>query len=70
MAISFSFFQMKEPCHIHVRKNENLAKFWVDDDISLAASWNMTPKELNILEKKVEEKRDLIMEKWNDYFNI
>lgn len=29
----------------------------------------MTPKELNILEKKIEENKDLIVEKWNEYFN-
>ncbi len=70
----FFFFSNKgiplEPCHIHVRKDINIAKFWVGNEIILAISWNMTSKELNILEKKIEENRDLIMEKWNDYFNI
>lgn len=58
-----------EPCHVHVRKNNNIAKFWIFPTVTLALSWGMTPKELNILEKKIEENKDLIVEKWNEYFN-
>jgi hypothetical protein len=35
-----------EPCHIHVRKDGNLAKFWVVPVVYLASSWGMNPKEL------------------------
>lgn len=59
-----------EPCHIHIRKNGNVAKFWVVPVISLASSWGMTPKELNRLEAKVCEIKLLIEERWNEYFNL
>jgi hypothetical protein len=43
-----------EPCHIHARKGERLAKFWVKPSVGLAASWGMGSSELNKLEKVVE----------------
>jgi Domain of unknown function (DUF4160) len=36
-----------EPCHIHVRKDGNLAKFWVSKTIVLESSWGMTSKDFN-----------------------
>ena len=42
-----------ERCHVHERKGENVAKFWVEPEIVLAALWGMKPKELNQLEKVV-----------------
>ncbi len=57
-----------EPCHIHVRKGDGIAKYWVDDVVMLDSSWGMTSKELNTLEFKIEEQRELIMEKWNEFF--
>jgi len=59
----------REPCHVHVRKGEFVAKFWLEPETSLASSWGMSSKELNDLEKKVDENREVIMEKWNEYFN-
>lgn len=59
----------REPCHIHVRKGERLAKFWLDPEIRLVAAWAMTSGELNDLERIVEKKADMIRRKWNEYFN-
>ncbi len=58
-----------ERCHIHVRKDENRAKFWVDPEVVLADSWGINPADLNKLESKVEENSDLIRRKWDEYFN-
>ena len=59
-----------EPCHIHIRKGSNVAKFWIVPDVALASSWGMTAKELNRLEAKVHEIKPLIEECWNEYFNL
>ncbi len=56
-----------EPPHIHVRKDRNLAKFWLDP-VSLADSWGMTAKELNTLELQVEKNVSLFRSKWDEYF--
>lgn len=43
---TFFFFSNEgnplEPCHIHVRKDGNLAKFWVTDKVSLADSYGFS----------------------------
>lgn len=57
-----------EPAHIHVRKGILIAKFWIDPEVRLASSWGMSAKELNMLEQIVAECKDLIREKWNEYF--
>jgi len=58
-----------EPLHIHVIKGENIAKFWVDPEVSVAQSYGMNPSELTKLTKIVGEHRELIREFWNEYFN-
>ena len=58
----------RELCHIHVRKGNSIAKFWVDPHVSLDSSYEMSPKELNSIQKIVEEKSDLIRRKWNEHF--
>ena len=58
-----------EPCHIHVRKGECLAKFKVDPAVELVSSWGMNSGELNQLEKIVMEHMDLIRRKWHEYFS-
>ena len=59
-----------EPCHIHVRKGSNIAKFWIIPDITLDSSWGMNSKELSNLEKVIEENKKLILEKWDEHFSI
>lgn len=58
-----------EPCHIHVRKNENIAKYWIVPEVILDSSWGMSSKELNMLQKKLIENQKLIEEKWNEFFS-
>ncbi|MBI5243016.1 MAG: DUF4160 domain-containing protein [Elusimicrobia bacterium] len=58
----------QEPCHIHVRKERRLAKFFVEPVIGLASSWGMTSSELNRLERVVEEHAQMIRRKWNEHF--
>ena len=59
-----------EPCHVHVRKGANVAKFWVLPEIFLASSWGMSAKELNQLEPEIHEHKHVIQEKWNEHFNL
>ena len=68
----FFFSNENEPlerCHIHVRKDENVAKFWLNPIIALASSWGMTSKELKVLEKIIEENQETIRSKWNEHFS-
>jgi len=58
-----------ERCHIHVRKEKYIAKFWMEPSIALASSWGFSSKELNAIEKYIVKNSDLIRSKWDDNFN-
>jgi len=58
----------REPLHIHVRKGEAVAKFWVVPDVSIAESYDMSPAELRELLQVVKNNRKLIERKWNEFF--
>ncbi|HAC32516.1 MAG: DUF4160 domain-containing protein [Treponema sp.] len=57
-----------EPCHVHVRKGESLAKFWVGETVSLADNIGFSAKELSDLCKVANENKDKIKEAWNEFF--
>lgn len=58
-----------EPCHIHVRKGNGLAKFWIEPQVRLAESIAFSAKDLRFIEQTINENLDTIKEAWNDYFN-
>ena len=58
----------REPLHIHVRKGEAVAKFWLEPDISVAESYDLTSSELRELMEAVEKNRELIKRYWNEHF--
>ncbi len=57
-----------EPCHIHVRKAGNLAKFWVEPNVRLDSSDGFNSKELKFIASAVEEYKELIKEAWDEFF--
>ncbi|MBF0101228.1 MAG: DUF4160 domain-containing protein [Desulfobacterales bacterium] len=59
-----------EPLHIHVRRGESVAKFWVFPQVCLAESYGMFSSELRELIRVVEENKDIIERFWNEYFNM
>ena len=56
-------------CHIHIRKGESTAKWWLEPEIKLARSYQFRSDELKELEKQIRANEHLIKEKWNEYFN-
>ena len=59
----------REPTHIHVRKDQKLAKFWLGPPVQLAESRGFSAKELNRIAKMIDNRRKEIEEAWNEYFN-
>lgn len=57
-----------EPLHVHVRKGERAAKFWLEPAVRLAESYRMEPHELNELQKVVEKNVKIIKRAWYEYF--
>ncbi len=66
----FFFFSRedREPPHIHVESGDNYAKFWLRP-VALAQSVGYNGPEIRELRELVERNRDLLEEKWNEYFS-
>ena len=60
----------REPLHIHVRKGEAVAKFWLVPQVCLAESYSMSSAELRELVDVIEDKKDLIERYWHEHFYI
>jgi len=56
-----------EPEHIHVEREDSIAKFWLDP-VRLQSSGGLSRVEISRIEKLVEKHRPELMEAWNEYF--
>jgi hypothetical protein len=66
---SFIFFSSDrgEPPHIHVSRDRQIAKFWLDP-VTLAKNRGFAEHELKRIERLVVQQRDLLLEAWHEYF--
>lgn len=58
----------REPPHVHVRKGEAEAKFWVDPEIALDSSYELTSSQLREIEDVIRHNQELILRTWNEHF--
>lgn len=56
-----------EPPHVHVERDDKVAKFWLDP-VRLQSSRGVSSKELNRIQKLVEENQENFQRRWNEYF--
>jgi len=66
----FFFFSNEglEPLHIHVQRDEALAKFWLSP-VALASSSGFSARELNRIERLVAEGQQEFEEAWHEFFH-
>lgn len=57
-----------EPQHIHVEREEKIAKFWLDP-VRLQESGGFNRAEIRRIHVMIEENKKGIKEAWDDYFN-
>jgi hypothetical protein len=57
-----------EPLHIHARKGEAVAKFWLEPEAGVAAAYGMSSSELHELLDVAIEKKHSIARYWNEHF--
>lgn len=55
--------------HVHVVKAGASAKFNVLPDVELVENFGLKPSELKLVESIVEENKEIIIERWNTFFN-
>jgi hypothetical protein len=56
-----------EPPHIHVERDDKIAKFWLDP-VRLQNSGGFKRKEISRIQNIVREHQGEILEKWHEYF--
>ena len=56
-----------EPAHIHVERDDNVAKFWLDP-VRLQSSGGFSRVEINRIDKIVKDYQRKLLEAWNEYF--
>jgi hypothetical protein len=66
---SFIFFSSdgSEPAHLHVKRDKQIAKFWLNP-ISLTANRGFKEHELNQIARLVVQHQQTLLEAWHDYF--
>jgi hypothetical protein len=57
----------EEPYHIHVERDDKVAKYWLDP-IRLQSSGGFNRIELKRVRVIIEENHEILMEAWNEYF--
>lgn len=67
---SFVFFSsdQDEPIHIHVERDRQIAKFWLQP-VSLAKNKGFRKHELDRITRLVLQYEEMFVEAWHDYFN-
>lgn len=81
MPLLFTFFGLRfmfysndhEPIHVHVVKGKGQvkenAKFNIEPGVILVENNGLQSNEIKIAEMVIEENKELIAEKWNQFFN-
>lgn len=66
----FFFFSgdCKEPAHIHVERDRFVAKFWLSP-VRMQESGGFSRREINGIQRIVEQNRQDFMRSWNEHCN-
>jgi hypothetical protein len=68
---SYRFFFVSldrgEPPHIHVRREDMVAKFWLEP-VALERAGGFSRIELNAIARLVQEHRERLLENWYEFF--
>lgn len=56
-----------EPVHVHVEREDKIAKFWLDP-IRLQSSGGFSRTEIGRIQKVINEHHSQLVEAWNEYF--
>lgn len=65
--IYFYSHEPNEPAHVHVDRDAQSAKFWLDP-VVLARNLGFSPNELGRIVRIVAEREKQCLEAWDEYF--
>jgi len=58
----------EEPQHIHVERDEKIAKFWLDP-VRMQRSGGFNRADIARIHRIIEDHHSELVEAWNDYFS-
>ena len=58
-----------EPPHVHVRRDDGFAKFWLTPEVILQSSGNFGRAEVRRIQAIVENNQAMFLRRWDGYFN-
>ena len=64
----FFFSREEERRHVHVYSGHGEVKFWLEPSVSLAQRYGLSDKEIQELQRIVEERKDEIKCRWEKHF--
>jgi hypothetical protein len=56
-----------EPAHIHVERDDSVAKFWLNP-VRLQESGGFNRKDIATIQELVEEHREELLRSWDEFF--
>jgi Domain of unknown function (DUF4160) len=67
-AYRFRFYsnENREPPHVHVRRENREAKFWLDP-VALQDNGGFAAHEVNRILRIIQDHRELLLEKWHEH---
>lgn len=57
-----------EPPHIHVERENNVSKFWLDP-VRIQNNGGFNRSEILRIQRLVEENQERLLRSWNEYYN-
>jgi hypothetical protein len=65
--VYFYSHEPNEPPHVHIDRDEQSAKFWLDP-VALARNLGFNAQELRKIERMIREHKEELLEAWDGYF--
>lgn len=65
--VYFYSHEPNEPPHVHVDRDDQSAKFWLDS-VALARNLGFSPRELRRIERILRDREFELLEAWDVYF--
>lgn len=57
-----------EPQHVHVERDNHLAKFWLDP-VRIQTSGGFSRTDISRIQNLVQDNREILARSWNEFFN-
>jgi len=63
----FYAYDCHEPRHIHVDRDNKMAKFWLDPEVYLAESYGYSARELREIERLIHDNLETLKNEWDNF---